>query len=60
MSNALPADVREDQVSADEPLTRAGALLREALELLDSAKAPPEIGALVQSALDALDNNLDA
>jgi hypothetical protein len=41
--------------SPNDKLNRARALLREAVELLDSTHAPPEFAARVQGALDALD-----
>jgi hypothetical protein len=43
----------KDGASPNE-LNRVRALLREALELLDSIHAPPEYAARVQAALDAL------
>lgn len=54
MPTALPAGVDEAHAPADLALQRAAALLDEVLELLDKAGARPEIGALVQSALDEI------
>jgi hypothetical protein len=52
-AGASPADADRDRATSQ--LTRARELIKEALDLLDKADAPPEIGAHVQAALDAID-----
>jgi hypothetical protein len=54
MSAAFSAGIEEANAPAETALLRASALLDEVLQLLDTAHARPEIGALVQSALDEI------
>ena len=57
MSAALSADADGGPVSAQESISRALALLQEALELVDFAEAPPEIAARIQEVIDSLDDH---
>jgi hypothetical protein len=54
MTVGSPAGTDGKSASLNEKLDRSETLLREALELIDAATAPAEIGARVQEALDAL------
>jgi hypothetical protein len=44
----------------NKPIEIAAGLLRQAIEVLDRSNAPPELGARVQTALDALDEHRSA
>jgi hypothetical protein len=55
MSAALPAGAGEEGVSFGDGVDRAVALLLTALDLVDSIKAPPEIGARIQEVIDTLE-----
>ena len=55
MSAALSAQAGEEQASPGEKIGRALALLQEALELIDSMDASPEIGARLQEVIGDLD-----
>jgi hypothetical protein len=57
MSAALSAGAEGEQASPGENISRALALLQEALELVDSSAVPPEIGARLQEVIDALDEH---
>jgi hypothetical protein len=54
MSAGMDAKAGGTGVSVDERIEAAMALLRRALDLIDAAKAPRELAARVQEALDAL------
>ena len=54
MSVALPAGADGEGTSAQAKLDAALELLNKAIELLDSAGAPPELAARVQEAHDAI------
>jgi hypothetical protein len=58
MFEASTAGADGDGASLQAKIDNARRLIVSALELLDSVQAPPEIGARLQSALDALDENL--
>jgi hypothetical protein len=55
MSAALSAGAEGKDIIGHERLGRALTLLREALNVVDSIKAPPEIGARIQEVVDALE-----
>lgn len=55
MSAALSADAEGRDVTPEESIGRALALLQETLEIVDSIDAPPEIGARIQEVIDALE-----
>jgi hypothetical protein len=45
-----------EAATIDDGIVRAIELLREALDLLDQVSAPPDIGAHVQTAIDAAEH----
>lgn len=51
--SALPMGAGED--GATEPLKKAVALLKEALDLVDQSDAPLEVAARLQAAIDAVE-----
>jgi hypothetical protein len=55
MSAALSAGAEDKGVIGYEGVGRALTLLREALNVVDSIKAPPEIGARIQEVVDSLE-----
>jgi prefoldin subunit 5 len=55
MSAAMPSGTEGHGVSAKDRVEAAIAQLERALDLLDSAKTPPELAARVQEALDAIE-----
>jgi hypothetical protein len=55
MSGSLPAGDGNNRASIDEQIAKARFHIAAALELLDTAGAPPQLGANVQTALDAVD-----
>jgi prefoldin subunit 5 len=54
MSASMPSGAEGESVSAEERVEAAIAQLKKALNLLDSAKAPPDLAARVQEAVDAI------
>ena len=52
--SALPLGAGEDGATT-EPLKKAVALIKEALDLVDQSHAPPEVAARVQGAIDAVE-----
>jgi hypothetical protein len=54
MSAALSAGAEGNGIGFDAGVGRALALLQEALDIVDSVNAPPEIGARIQEVIDAL------
>jgi hypothetical protein len=55
MSAAMPAGAEEIGASAKERVEAALTQLKNAFDLLESAKAPPELAARVHEAIDALE-----
>ena len=55
MSVALSANVDGRDATPERILDHASALLQEALEIIDSTDAPPEIGARIQEVIDSID-----
>ena len=55
MSAALSADAEGRDVTAEESISRALALLQETLEIVDSIDASPEIGARIQEVIDSIE-----
>ena len=53
--SAVPLGAGENGTS-NEGTVRAIALIREALDLLDQNNAPPQVGARVQAAIDAVED----
>jgi hypothetical protein len=60
MSSPLPVGVGGAVASPEEYVERAVALLHEVLKLVDAAGVPADIGALVQTALDELQDHRTA
>ena len=52
--SALPLGAGKDGASA-EPLKKAAALIKDALDLIDQSDAPPDVAARVQAAIDAVE-----
>ena len=50
-----PSDAAEPRAPRDPSTDRARRLLIEALEVIDAADLPPEIGARLQHVIDSLD-----
>jgi hypothetical protein len=55
MSAALPAGADGKDIIGHGSVDRALTLLREALNVVDSIKAPPELGARIQEVIDSLE-----
>ena len=60
MSAAMPAGADGDGLSTQEGVEAAAAQLKRVLDMLDSAKAPPELAARVQEAIDAIEAYLSS
>ncbi len=59
MTEALSEASEGKESTKEESVGRALALLQEALEIVDSIGAPPEIGARLQEVIDSLEDLQD-